>query len=197
MTLHHQLMNSHSRRRPAGRRTRSPAPGDTASPRIISLATAATTAVATVTAALWLAIPAGASPARSAVSGTEHFQIMSTSGTSNTASVIATGVFTAGGVARSGTPAGTFMFPAGSFKVMHSKGTGTQTLNRKTCLLTVNLKGTYKIFGGTGKYAGISGSGKYQLSILAVAARSGGKCTMQKPLVAFEQIVKFSGPVSL
>jgi hypothetical protein len=106
-------------------------------------------------------------------------------------------VFTAGGVARSGTPAGTFVFPAGSFKVVHSKGTGTQTLNRKTCLLTVNLKGTYKIFGGTGKYAGISGSGKYQLSILAVAARSGGKCTMQKAPLAFQQIVKFSGPVSL
>src|SRR5499427_3983114 len=116
--------------------------------RIISLATAA---VATVAAALWLAVPAGASPARSAVSGTEHFQIMSTSGTSNTGSVIATGVFTAGGVARSGTPAGTFVFPAGSFKVVHSKGTGTQTFNRKTCLITVNLKGTYKIFGGTGK----------------------------------------------
>ena len=159
--------------------------------RIISFATAA---VATVAAALWLAVPAGASPARSAVSGTEHFQIMSTSGTSSTASVIATGVFTAGGVARSGTPAGTFVFPAGSFKVVHSKGTGTQTFNRKTCLLTVNLKGTYKIFGGTGKYAGISGSGKYQLSILAVAARSAGKCTT---LVTFEQIVKFSGPVSL
>jgi len=162
--------------------------------RIISLATAATAAVATVAAALWLAIPAGASPARSAVSGTEHFQIMSTSATSNTGSVIATGVFTAGGVARSGTPAGTFVFPAGSFKVVHSKGTGTQTFNRKTCLLTVNLKGTYKIFGGTGKYAGISGSGKYQVSILAIAARSAGKCTT---LVTFEQIVKFSGPVSL
>ena len=194
MTLHHQLMNCRSGRRPAGRRTRSPAPEDAASPRIISLATAA---VAAVAAALWLAVPAGASPARSAVSGTEHFQLMSTSVTSNTASVIATGVFTAGGVARSGTPAGTFMFPAGSFKVMHSKGTGTQAFNRKTCLLTVHLKGTYKIFGGTGRYAGISGSGKFQLSILAVAARSAGKCTMQKPLVAFEQIVTFSGPVSL
>ena len=165
--------------------------------RIISLATAATAAVATVAAALWLAVPAGASPARSAVSGTEHFQIMSTSGTSNTGSVIATGVFTAGGVAHSGTPAGTFVFPAGSFKVVHSKGTGTQTFNRKTCLLTVNLKGTYKIFGGTGRYAGISGSGKYQLSILAVAARSASKCTTQKPPLAFQQIVKFSGPVSL
>jgi hypothetical protein len=59
------------------------------------------------------------------------------------------------------------------------------------------LKGTYKIFGGTGKYAGISGSGKYQLSILAVAAQSAGKCTTQKALLAFQQIVKFSGPVSL
>src|SRR5262249_39718926 len=84
------------------------------------------------------------------------------------------------------------VFPAGSFKVVHSKGSGTQTFNRKTCLVTVNLKGTYKIFGGTGKYAGISGSGKYQLSILAVVARSAGKCS--GPFVAFQQIVKFSGP---
>ena len=131
-------------------------------------------------------------------SGTEQFQLMSTSGTSSTASIIARGVFTAGGVDHQGSKnVDTFVFPGGSFKVTHSNGTGPQTFNPKTCLLTVNQHGTYTLSGGTGAYAGISGSGKYQLSILGIGARSGGKCSKTKPPVAFQQIIKASGSVKL
>jgi hypothetical protein len=131
-------------------------------------------------------------------SGTEQFQLMSTSGTSPSSRVIAHGVFTAAGVDHEGKHnVATFVFPGGSFKVTHSKGTGPQTFNPKTCLLTVNQHGTYKLSGGTGAYAGISGSGKYQLSILAIGARSGGKCSQSKPPVAYQQLIKASGSVKL
>lgn len=133
-----------------------------------------------------------------AVSGTGHFQVMSTSATSKQSSIIATGVFTAGGTTTStSTATSTATFPTGTFVLTHSKGTGTQSFNPKTCLLKVNLKGTYSLGSGTGAYAHISGSGTYQLSILAVGAKSGGNCSRTLPPVAFQQVIRASGPVSL
>jgi hypothetical protein len=38
---------------------------------------------------------------------------------------------------------------------------------------------------------------RYQLSILAVGPRSGGKCTRNKPPVAFHKVINASGPVSV
>lgn len=160
----------------------------------VSFAIAAATATA---AALWLAVPAGASVSRPTVSGTENFQLMSTSATSNTASVIASGVFTAGGVDHMGSKVDTLVFPTGSFKVAHSKGTGPQNLNPKTCLLTVSQKGTITLSGGTGAYAGIKGKGTYQFSEMAILARSGGKCTMKKPPATLQVIIKATAAVSL
>jgi hypothetical protein len=135
----------------------------------------------------------------SGLSGTESFQMMTTSGTATTDSVIAHGVFTAPGVdheSRSGNTA-TFVFANGTVSVKHSPGKGTQNFDPKTCLLTVNLHGTYTLTGGTGAYAGITGNGKYQLGILGIGARSGGKCSQSKPPVAFHQVINASGPVSL
>ena len=140
---------------------------------------------------------ASAAPHTARASGTEQFQIMTTSATSSTSSIIARGVFTAGGVDHSGNKVDTAVFSNGSFKIAHSKGTGSQSFNPKTCLMTISLHGTYTLSGGTGAYAGISGSGKYQLSILGVGARSGGQCSRTKPPVAFQQIIKASGPVKL
>lgn len=162
--------------------------------RIVSIATAAGSVMAAAATALWLAVPAGATSA--GASGTENFQIMTTSATSSTASVIASGVFTAGGVDHTGNKVDTFVFSNGSFKVAH-KGPSTQHFNPKTCLLTVVGHGTFKISGGTGAYAKISGAGTYKLNIIAVAAKTAGKCSQAKPPVAFQQIVKASGQVSL
>jgi hypothetical protein len=70
----------------------------------------------------------------SARSGFEHFQIMTTSETSSRQSIIATGVFTAGGVDHPGARVDTAVFPDGTFKIAHSSGTGTPHFNPKTCL---------------------------------------------------------------
>ena len=104
---------------------------------------------------------------------------------------------TAGRVANPGSKVEIYGFPGGTFKVAHPNGIGPTTLNPKTCLFTSHQQGTYKVFGGTGKYAGISGHGVAHLSILAITARSGGKCTMTKPPVALQLIVTQSGPVRL
>jgi hypothetical protein len=162
--------------------------------RIVSLVTAVTA----VAAALWIAVPAGATPTvRPAVSGTENFQIMTTSATATTIPVIAHGLFTAAGVNHTGNKIDTLVFPNGSFKINHANVPFKQTFNKKTCLLTVTGRGAVTLFGGTGAYKGISGKPVATLSILAIAARSKGKCSMTKPPVAFQQLIKASGKVTL
>jgi hypothetical protein len=161
------------------------------------LVTGAAAAAAAATVAV-TGISAASAHARPAVSGTEHFQLMTTSATAKTSSIIGHGVFTAGGtdtVTSSSTD--TVTFPNGTFKITHSKGTGTQHFDPKTCLLQINEKGTYKLGSGTGAYANLSGSGNYQVSILAVGAKSGGKCSTTLPPPSFQQVITASGPVSL
>ena len=163
--------------------------------RTISLAiTPASTAAATA-AALWLAVPAGAA-AGPAASGTENFQAIS-SATASTRSLIASGVFTKGGVDRAGNKVDTFVFSNGTFKVAHSKGTGRPTLNPKTCLFSATIHGTIALSGGTGAYKGISGKGTYQFNELAILAKSAGKCTMKKPPTASQVIIKATASVKL
>jgi hypothetical protein len=143
---------------------------------------------------------ASASPVGSpGSSGFEYFQLVNTSAANNApSSIIARGVFTAGGVDHPGNPVDTVVFPDGTFKITHSNGTGTPRFNPRTCLGVITLNGTYTLSGGTGAYAGISGHGIYRLNILIVAARNAaGKCSNKLPPVAFQQIIKAQGPVSL
>ena len=132
-------------------------------------------------------------------SGTEYFQLVNATVANNVpSSIIARGVFTAGGVDHPGNKVNTVVFPDGTFKIAHSGGTGTPRFNAKTCLTTLVLNGTYRLSGGTGAYAGISGHGIYRLNILTVGARnSAGKCSNKLPPTAFQQIIKAQGPVSL
>ena len=154
-----------------------------------ALVAAASLAVTGVTAA---------SAGSTGSSGTEFLQAMSTSATSTTQPVIVRGVFTDYGVDHSGDTVDTFVLQKGSFKVAHSPGTGPQHFDPKTCLNTVNQRGTYRIFHGTGKYAGIRGHGTYHVSLLFIAARTAaGKCSETKPPVAFQLIITASGPVRL
>jgi hypothetical protein len=138
-----------------------------------------------------------ASAGSTRVSGTEFFQIMSTSATSTTASMIAHGVFTDYGVNHTGNTVDTVVLQKGGFKVAHSPGTGPQQFNPKTCLAVIDQHGTYRIFHGTGKYRGIHGSGTYHFSLLFIGARVSGKCSQTQPPVAFQQVITASGPVSL
>jgi hypothetical protein len=157
----------------------------------VAIAASATVAVTGLTAA-------SASPA---VSGTQHFQLMSTSATSSTSKIIAYGAaFTAAGVDHQGNGnVDKFVFKGGSFKVRHSNGKGPQSFNPKTCLLKIDQHGTYTIVAGsgTGKFKGIGGHGTYKLHIVGIGAKKNGKCSQKLPPVAFQQIIQASGPAHL
>jgi len=145
-------------------------------------------------------VAAAAAPhtAQSHDSGIEHFQAMSTDPTGAKTTVIAHGVFTAGGVdIETSNTTDTFKFPNGTIRVRHSEPVGPANFNPRTCLFTVHQHGTYRLVGGTGKYAGISGHGTFKVDVLLVAARSHGKCSDTKPPVAYEQLIRASGPVHL
>jgi len=165
--------------------------------RIASLA-----GVACAAAALALAAPAMAaqsSGGRPAVSGTEHIQIMSTSATSSTSHVIAYGVFTAGGIDHGGSKVDKLVFPNGSIRIRHVNSTGGKHgFNPKTCLGKVTQPGTFKILSGTGKYAGITGHGKFLLHLLFIGAKNAqGHCTQTKPPAAFQLVIQAAGTVKL
>lgn len=158
-------------------------------------------AAAGVTVAAGAVVVSGltvASAAAPSVAATEHFQIMTTSATSNPR-VIAHGVFTGAAVdhQHEAINTDTFTFTGGSFKIKHSPGHGKQSFNPKTCLLTVSEHGTYTLSAGTGRYAGIGGHGTFKLSILEIAARSKGRCSMTKKPVAFQSLINAQGPVHL
>jgi len=141
---------------------------------------------------------ASAAPAVPAVSGTAHFQEMTTSAVASHSPVIATGAFTAGGTDTvTGNSTDTFSFPGGTFKVTHSKGHGTQSFNPHSCLFQLRQRGTYTLSNGTGKFAGISGHGRYLVSVLAVGPKgANGKCAHGAPKFN-EQEIQASGPVHL
>jgi hypothetical protein len=156
-------------------------------------------AVAGAVAAAGLTAASASLAAGAGRSGFEFFQLMNTSAANNApSSLIARGVFTAGGVDRPGSKVDTAVFPNGTFKIAHSNGTGTPRFNPRTCLGVIALNGTYRLSHGTGAYAGIRGHGIYRLNILIVGARNAaGKCSNKLPPVAFQQIIKAQGPVSL
>ncbi|MBV8993205.1 MAG: hypothetical protein JO287_05790 [Pseudonocardiales bacterium] len=155
-------------------------------------------AVAGTVAATGLTSASASSAAGAGRSGFEFFQLMKTVPDPAPGSIIATGLFTAGGVDHPGSKVDSVVFPDGTFKIAHSPGTGTPRFNPKTCLSVFVFNGTYRLGHGTGAYAGISGHGIYRLNILAVGARnSAGQCSNNLPPVAYQQIIRAQGPVRL
>jgi hypothetical protein len=136
-----------------------------------------------------------ASP-HAAVTGTQHFQLVSNSLSGNKNKVVAYGVFNARGidVATSNTR-DTFKFRGGSFRVRHKVTHSRQHFSKRTCAGTQRQRGTYKLSHGTGKYAGISGHGHFTVRVLIVARHTSHGCS-SKP-IAIQTIIQAHGPVSL
>lgn len=156
---------------------------------LLTAGTLALTGVMTASAA-----PIGHS--QPAWSGTERFQFVTTSPIARSASAIASGVFGDGGrIRRLNSNPSTVVLSRGTFKVRHSRGHGKPTVNPRTCVFRLHVTGTYRISHGTGKYAGIRGHGIYHLSIISVSPRSHGKCSQRARPLAFQEIIRASGPV--
>jgi hypothetical protein len=142
---------------------------------------------------------AGAATASASPAGTraEHLRIMSTAATSSRLSVIATGAFTAGGSVIPAAVTDRVVFPGGTFTFRHVSHSGTASFNSGTCLLTETERGTFAIGHGTGKYAGIRGSGKFVTSIVAVTAKNhAGRCTHIQAPATYQEITTATGTVS-
>ena len=165
----------------------------------VKLALAATAAAiataAGVTAAGVTAASAGPTATHTA-SGTEYFQVMSTATAPRPASVIARGVFTAAGQTRLGdAKVSSITFPGGTIVLSHRPARNSSRFIPAGCLSLISQSGSYRIVRGTGRYAGISGHGTYQLSLEIVAARAGGRCSSVKPPLAQQELLRLSGPV--
>jgi hypothetical protein len=140
-----------------------------------------------------------AASARPALSGTEHFTLMTTQPSGSKYAIIASGVFTAGGVDTSGNTTDTATFANGSFKVHHGGKFKIikQQLNQKTCLAVFEAKGPLTLGSGTGAYKGISGSGSAVISEMAIFKRTKGSCDPNVNPVSNEQTITATAHVKL
>jgi hypothetical protein len=137
--------------------------------------------------------------AAAATTKTETFSIILTSNTSDVASAIATGAFTAGGTALliggSSCPScWTVHFADGTFKFVKT-GAPKGSKDITGCLYSKAGSGTYKLSGGTGAYKGISGSGEDSVRTLVVYPVVKGGCGSDA--IATQFVISASGPVSL
>ena len=142
---------------------------------------------------------ASARPASPAVSGTEHIYLMTTERSASRYAVIATGLFTAGGTDISGSTTDLVKFPGGSFKVHHGGPLHIikQQVNQKTCLAVFEATTRFTIGNGTGKYKGISGSGKAVIIEQAIARRTKGACNLNLNPAVNEQTITAKAHVKL
>ncbi|MEP7022674.1 MAG: hypothetical protein ABJB47_02450 [Actinomycetota bacterium] len=135
---------------------------------------------------------------RSAGPQIEHFQLVTTSASAVTIPVVAYGLFTGRAVAVAGERAITYRFADGSFQVFTSSGTGPSSFDTRTCLGFISQHGTYRLSHGTGKFAGISGHGKFQADVRYIARRNArGTCSRHSVPTVFQEIFKASGPAQL
>jgi hypothetical protein len=139
---------------------------------------------------------ASASPA---ISQHENFRVISTNEAAKRHSVIATGSFMAGGSEALGRTAANravdkaFLY-RGTFEITRRIRFRTPPAPPKRCILRVTERGTYTLSHGTGRYAGISGSGRFTSRETVVFARTGpNNCGKT---IAFQQIMYESGTVS-
>ena len=126
---------------------------------------------------------------------TETFQMTDTATTGQTFAVIATGAFTDGGTFRSTGvgKASVLRLAGGSITVKPTFTSAPKTTNDKAaCSVTEHARGTVTIVGGTGAFAGITGSGTFRQSAQQVGAAGlhGVSCSMNgKPAGSLQSII--------
>lgn len=152
-----------------------------------------------VTIAAIAALASTVAATASASPQTEHFSFIDTSDSSQAASAIATGAFTAGGTTVLNRGSDTMRLSNGTIKFeIHFTHAPKTNANPTSCLVTEQSSGTYTLTDGTGSYTGIRGSGRFAQAAHQVGPTAHGKCsfTSGNP-VASQQTVTASGPVSL
>jgi hypothetical protein len=124
----------------------------------------------------------------------ERFRIIGTSETAKRQSVIATGSFQGGGSEALGKTLDKVDLYKGSFEVTRHVTFRTPPAPPSGCIVRVTERGTYRLGHGTGRYAGIRGTGTFASRITIVLARTGSSSC--GATVAFQQITYESGTVN-
>ncbi len=130
--------------------------------------------------------------------GTEHFTFMLTSRT-GVGSVIATGLFTDGGTMNlfGEGPSNEMKLGAGTIRVTPNGHPRSKT-DLATCLTTISERGTYKLSHGTGRYAGIRGSGHFTATDHTLSHHNhNGSCITSRPPLALQVMITLSGSATL
>jgi hypothetical protein len=160
----------------------------------IILAVVATTATGIAAASAQTSVPVSHR-------GAEHFTIILTSTRSGVTSVIATGLFTDGGTMNlfSRGPSAELKLSRGNIRLTpRSPGGPKSKTTPGTCLRTTSERGTYKLSHGTGKYAGIRGSGHFSVTDREISHRKrNGGCVTTRAPIAVQVILSLSGSATL
>jgi hypothetical protein len=88
-----------------------------------------------------------------------------------------TGAFSDGGVEHPGRTIDQAVFNGGSFRIDHSAGHPTSRFTLKTCVGTITQTGPFHVYDGTGRFAGINGSGTYLFDATYTTARTTTGCS--------------------
>jgi hypothetical protein len=83
----------------------------------------------------------------------------------------------------------TFVFPDGSINVTHTPKHTRDFSDPVTCLFREHESGSYRITGGTGAYADVSGHGHYTADVTAVG------CDQNAPPAVFMLVIRAHGPI--
>ncbi len=83
-----------------------------------------------------------------------------------------------------------FVFPKGNVIITHHPETSNNTFDPTTCLSTFTERGTYKLVGGSGAYAHVSGHGTYVAQGYFVG------CDQNSPPTVVTFTIKAHGPIS-
>jgi hypothetical protein len=160
-----------------------------------------------------LTLVGSAAPAAARISGKESFKgAIVASGESGTRTVVssvivASGVFTGSGRVvevqnRPGDPDNVsrddLVFPQGRLHIVNTNQPPTMSLNPQTCALTVRIRQTTKVRGGTGRFRDATGTSTGSVRGWGVAARNpDGTCSQQLALLLEVDVVASRGTLSI
>jgi hypothetical protein len=130
-------------------------------------------------------------------SGTEHVRIVNTS-FNGPGSIIARGVFNAGGTDYPGNHTDLASFSNGAFSI-HHRGTSMGSVNPNTCALKLTGSGKFSLNRGYGAYSGLTGSGTYTFRAIGTFPRNqNGTCDTSGSVqpTSFQETIVATGSVS-
>jgi hypothetical protein len=132
-------------------------------------------------------------PASASSRWAEYFHVASTN-PAGPGVIIVTGAFSDGGVEHPGRAIDQAVFNGGSFRIDHSAGHPTSRFNPKTCVGTITQTGPFHVYDGTGRFAGINGSGTYQFDATYTTARAATGCS--KTMTAYIETINGTATLS-